>query len=146
MGGIGKAIGGALKTVGSIAGKVGEIAGKVADIGGKVLNVLQNPMEALTKPLKDLAGKALDKLPFGLGKLAKPLAEKLIDGAASFLSKGPLGSLGILGQAAKTVGDVVKVAETVKGVADKVGAFANNPLGQANFQNIMAFSHAAHIF
>jgi len=138
LGGIGKFISGAAKTVGGIAGKV-------ADIGGKALSIIQKPMEALTSPVKQLAGGLLDKLPFGLGKIAKPFVDKLIDGAASFLAGGPLGGLGFLGKAAKTIQDVVKIAETVKGVADKVGAFANNPLGQANFQNIMAYSHAQHI-
>lgn len=139
-------MGGALKAVSSFASKVSDIAGKVADIGGKVLNVIQKPMDALTSPIKNLAGGLLDKLPFGLGKIVKPFADKLIDGAASFLSKGPLGGLSILGKAAKTVGDVTNIAETVKGVADKVGAFANNPLGQGNFQNIIAFAQAQHIF
>ncbi len=38
-----------------------------------------------------------------------------------------------------------KIAETVKGVADKVGAFANNPLGQLNFQNILAHAQASFV-
>jgi hypothetical protein len=133
------------KAIGGIAKTVGGIAGKVADIGGKVLNVIQKPMDMLTSPIKKLAGGLLDKLPFGLGKIAKPFVDKLIDGAAGFLAGGPLGSLGFLGKAAKTIGDVVKLAETVKGVADKVGAFANNPLGQLNFQKIMAFAQAQHV-
>jgi hypothetical protein len=139
-------MGGVIKAIGNVAGKVASVAGKVADIGGKVLNVIQKPMEALTSPIKNMAGGLLDKLPFGLGKIVKPFADKLIDGAASFLSKGPLGGLSILGKAAKTVGDITNIAETVKGVADKVGAFTNNPLGQGNFQNIIAQAHAAHIF
>lgn len=138
LGGIGKAIGGIAKTVGGIAGKV-------ADIGGKALSIIQKPMDVLTSPIKNLAGGLLDKLPFGLGKIAKPFVDKLIDGAASFLAGGPLGGLGFLGKAAKTIQDVVKIAETVKGVADKVGAFTNNPTGLANFQNIMAFAQAQFI-
>ena len=138
LGGIGKAIGGIAKTVGGIAGKV-------ADFGGKALSIIQKPMDVLTAPVKKLAGGLLDKLPFGLGKIAKPFVEKLIDSGASFLAGGPLGGLGFLGKAAKTIQDVVKIAETVKGVADKVGAFTNNPLGQANFQNIIAHAQAALI-
>jgi hypothetical protein len=138
LGGIGKAIGGIAKTVGGIAGKV-------ADFGGKALSVIQKPLETLTAPVKKLAGGLLDKLPFGLGKIAKPFVEKLIDSGASFLAGGPLGGLGFLGKAAKTIQDVVKIAETIKGVADKVGAFANNPLGQANVQNLLAYAHAQHI-
>jgi phage-related protein len=138
LGGIGNFISGAAKTVSGIAGKV-------ADFGGKALSVIQKPMETLTAPVKKLAGGLLDKLPFGLGKIAKPFVEKLIDSGASFLASGPLGGLGFLGKAAKTVQDVVKIAETVKGIADKVGAFANNPLGQANAQNLLAYAHAQHI-
>lgn len=139
--GVVKSIG---KAVGKVAGKVGSIAGKVANIGGKVLNVIQKPLSVLTSPIKKLAGGLLDKLG-PVGQFLKPFAEKLIDGAAGFLAGGPLGSLGFLGKAAKTIGDIVKVAETVKGVADKVSAFTNNPLGQANFQNIMAHAHARFI-
>jgi hypothetical protein len=138
FGGIGKALGGIAKTVGGIAGKV-------ADIGGKALSIIQKPLDVLTGPVKQLAGGLLDKLPFGLGKIAKPFVDKLIDGAAGFLAGGPLGTLGTLGKVAKTVGDVVKIAETVKGVADKVGAFANNPLGQLNFQNILANAQAKFV-
>jgi len=135
----------ALKTVGNVASKVSDIAGKVADIGGKILNVVQKPLSELTGGIKNLAGGLLDKLPFGLGNLVKPLADKLIDNAASFLAKGPLAATGILGKAAKTVGDVVKVAEGIKGVADKVGAL-DNALAQGNFQQLIAAAHAAHIF
>jgi hypothetical protein len=138
LGGIGKAIGGIAKTVGGIAGKV-------ADFGGKALSIIQKPMDALTAPIKNLAGGLLDKLPFGLGKIAKPFVDKLIDSGASFLAGGPLGGLGFLGKAAKTIQDVVKIAETVKGVADKVGAFTNNPTGLGNFQNIIAHAQAALI-
>jgi hypothetical protein len=138
LGGIGKAIGGIAKTVGGIAGKV-------ADFGGKALSIIQKPMEALTAPIKNLAGGLLDKLPFGLGKIAKPFVDKLIDSGASFLAGGPLGGLGFLGKAAKTIQDVVKIAETVKGVADKVGAFTNNPTGLNNFQNIIAQAQAAFV-
>jgi phage-related protein len=123
LGGITKAIGGIAKTVGGIAGK----------------------MDALTSPIKNLAGGLLDKLPFGLGKLVKPFADKLIDGAASFLAGGPLGGLGFLTKAAKTIQDITKIAETVKGVADKVGAFTNNPTGLSNFQNIIAAAQAAFV-
>ncbi len=123
----------------NIAGKVGGIASKVADIGGKVLNVLQKPMEALAGPIKKLAGGLLDKLPLGLGKLVKPIADKLIDSAGSWLSSNVLGGMSFLGKAAKTVKDVVGIAETVKGVSDKVGALSSS-VAQSNFQKMMAFA------
>jgi hypothetical protein len=132
-------MGNVLKAVGNFASKVGSIAGKVADIGGKVLNVIQKPMEALTGPIKKLAGGLLDKLPFGLGKFIKPVAEKLIDNAGSWLSSNVLGGMGFLSKAAKTVKDVVGIAETVKNVSDKVGALTDS-VAQGNFQKMMAFA------
>ncbi|WP_224240626.1 hypothetical protein [Hyalangium gracile] len=133
-----------LKGIGKVASTVGKIAGKVANIGGKVLNIINKPMEALTSPIKKLAGGVLDKLPFGLGKMIKPFADKFIDGAASFLSGNVLGGLGVLGKAAKTVGDVVNIAEKVKGVADKVGAFSNDA-ATGNWQNIIARTQAQFV-
>lgn len=138
-------LGGITKAIGGIAKTVGGIAGKVADIGGKALSVIQKPMDLLTSPVKKLAGGLLDKLPFGLGKIAKPFVDKLIDGGASLLAGGPLGGLGFLTKAAKTIGDIVKIAETVKGVADKVGAFTNNPAGLSNIQNIFAAAQAQFV-
>jgi hypothetical protein len=126
--------------LGKLAGKVSEVAGKVIDFGGKALSIIQKPLDVLTSPIKKLAGGLLDKLPLGLGNFLKPVVEKLIDSAAGFLAGGPLGGVGILTKAAKTVGEIVKVAETVKGVADKVGALAN-PVAQGNFQQLVAAAH-----
>lgn len=132
----------AFKTIGNIASKVGDIAGKVANIGSKVLNVISKPMEALTSPIKNLVGGFLDKLPFGLGKMIKPFAEKFIDGAASFLSKNVLGGLGVMSKAAKTVGDITNIAEKVGSVASKVGAFSND-IATGNWQQLIAHAHGA---
>jgi len=138
-------MGGVVKGITNFAKKVGDIAGGVANIANKALSFIQKPLDVLTQPIKGMVGGLLDKLPFGLGNFIKPLAEKLIDGAAGFLAGGPLGGLGILGKAAKTIGDIAKIAETVKGVADKVGALGTPP-AQQNFQNLMAWSQAQHVY
>lgn len=128
--------------VGDIAGKVGGIASKIADIGGKAINLISQPLEKLTSPIKNLVGGFLSKLPFGLGKLAQPFADKFIDGAGSFLQKNVLGGLGILTKATKTAGDIANIAETVGGVAQKVGAFSNQA-SQFNIQNLFAHAQGA---
>jgi hypothetical protein len=134
MGGIGK-------IVSKVASTVGKIAGGVANIAGKALNFVQNPVGALAGGLKGIAGGLLDKLPFGLGKLAKPFVDKFIDSGASMLSKGPLAGLNKLTQFAPTVKTIGDIATTVKQGADKVGALASQP-AQQNFQNLMAYGQA----
>lgn len=111
---------------------------------GKALDFISKPLEAITSPIKGLVGGLLDKLPGGIGEFLKPIANTLIDNAAGFLAGGPLGALGSLGQAAKTFGDVAKIAETFKGAGDAVGALTSKP-AQDNFQNILAFAQAALI-
>jgi hypothetical protein len=139
-----KSIGKIAGKVGDIAGKVGGIASKIANIGNKAINLIKAPLETLTNPIKKLAGGFLDKLPFGLGKMIKPFADKFIDGAGSFLQKNVLGGLGILTKATKTAGDIANIAETVKGVADKVGAFSTSA-AQFNIQNLFAHAHASKV-
>ncbi|MDC0712180.1 hypothetical protein POL68_27180 [Stigmatella sp. ncwal1] len=142
---VGKAVGKVAETVGNVAGKVADVAKGVVNIGSQVLNFASKGLGALTQPIKDLAGGFLDKLPFGLGKFLKPLAEGLIDNAASFLS-GPVNAgVGLLSKALPTVSKIADFASTIKGVADQVGALAN-PLAQQNFANTIASSHAQHIF
>jgi hypothetical protein len=137
MGGIGK-------VVGSIAKTVSSVAGGVANIAGKALSFVQNPMGAIAGGLKGLAGGLLDKLPFGLGNLAKPFVDKFIDSGASMLSQGPLAGLNKLTQFAPTVKSIADIATTVKNGADKVGALATQP-AQQNFQNMMAYAQGALI-
>ncbi|AFE07858.1 hypothetical protein D7V80_40845 [Corallococcus sp. CA054B] len=134
MGGIGK-------IVSSVAKTVSNIAGGVANIAGKALNFVQNPVGALAGGLKGIAGGLLDKLPFGLGNLAKPFVDKFIDSGASMLSQGPLAGLNKLTQFAPTVKSIADIATTVKQGADKVGALASQP-AQQNFQNLMAYGQA----
>lgn len=138
-------IGNIVKSVTSAASKIGDIAHKVADIGGKAVNILSKPEEFVSGFVKKAAGGLLDKLPFGLGKIAKPFADKLIDHGLSLLDKGPLGSVfEFAKKLAPKVGQLADFAETVKGLADKVGAFTNPTVGQSVTQNLQEMFSSAH--
>ena len=130
LGGIGKAIGGIARTV-----------GKVADVVGKVTSFIQKPLDQIMAPVKKLVGGALDKLPFGIGNFVKPFADKFLDKALSFVAGGPLGGLGLLTKAMPTIKKLADLAETVGGIAKKVGD-ALPPQGGINLQNIFAHAHA----
>lgn len=135
-------LGGVLNKVKDIAGKVGEFAGKVADVAGKAVKIMEAPQEVVGGFLKKAAGGLLDKLPFGLGKMAGPFVDKLIDNGLSFLAKGPLaGVMAAMTKFAPTVGAIADVAEKVKKAADKVQAF-EIPEALQNFQEITAKAHA----
>jgi phage-related protein len=132
--------------VGNIASTVSKVAGGVANIAGKAMEFLNKPIGELIAPVAKFVGDKVGQLPF-VGKFLGPIAENLIkDGAASFLGSGPLGGLGFLSKLAPNIQAIGDIATKVKGIADKVGAFANNPVGLGNFQNIMAHAHAARVF
>lgn len=130
LSGIGKALGGVARTV-----------SKVADVVGKVTNFIQKPLDQIMAPVKKLVGGALDKLPFGIGNFIKPFADKFLDKALSFVAGGPLGGLGLLSKAMPTIKKLADLAETVGGIAKKVGD-ALPPQGGINLQNIFAHAHA----
>ena len=130
IGKIGKALGGIAKTVSNIAGKV-------ADVAGKAVKIMQAPEQALSGFIKKAAGGLLDKLPFNLGNMIKPFAEKVIDGAMSMLSKSNLGSLfEFAKKLAPKVGQLADFAEKVKQTADKVGTFTNPAIGSSAMNNM----------
>jgi hypothetical protein len=134
---IGKAIGGIAKTVSNIAGKV-------ADVAGKAVKIMQAPEQALSGFIKKAAGGLLDKLPFNLGNMIKPFAEKVIDGAMSMLSKSNLGSLfEFAKKLAPKVGQLADFAEKVKQTADKVGTFTNPAIGSSAMNNMREMFSAA---
>jgi hypothetical protein len=146
MGGIGKLVSKVTDTIGKVAGTVSKVAGGVANIAGKAMEFLNKPIGELVAPIAKFVGDKVGQLPF-VGKFLGPIAENLIkDGAASFLGGGTLGSLGFLSKLAPNIQAIGDIATKVKGIADKVGAFANNPVGLGNFQNIMAHAHAARVF
>jgi phage-related protein len=125
-------------TVSNVAGKVSDIAKGATSIGEKILNFVSKPMSELAAPIKEKVGGFLSKLPFGLGEKLAPLANKVIDGAASWLS-GPANAVAnIIGKALPTVKKVAEWAEMLKSVSDRVGALTN-PVAQNNFQNQMAY-------
>jgi phage-related protein len=132
------------KAVGNVAGKVADVAKGATSIGQKILNFVSKPMSEVLAPVKEKVGGFLDKLPFGLGNMLKPLAEKAFDKAASWLS-GPANAVAaFIGKALPTVQKVADFAEQLRAVSDKVGGL-QNPIAQSNFQNQMAYAHAQHV-
>ena len=141
---IGKVIGGIAKTVGNVASKVADVAGKVADVAGKAVKIMQAPEQALSGFIKKAAGSLLDKLPFNLGNMIKPFAEKVIDGGMAMLSKSNLGSIfEFAKKLAPKVGQLADFAEKVKGAADKVGTFTNKTVGDSSLNNMRQLFSAA---
>jgi hypothetical protein len=144
LGSIGKAIGGIAKTVGDVASKVGEFAGKVADVAGKAVKILQAPEEALGGFIKKAAGGLLDKLPFNLGNMIKPFANKVIDGGLALLSKSNLGSVfEFAKKLAPKVDQLANFAEAIQGAAKKVDAFADGVAGESSLGNVQELFSAA---
>jgi hypothetical protein len=138
LSGIGKVFSG----IKNVANKVGDIAGKVAEIGGKAVKILQAPEEAIGGFVKKAAGGLLNKLPFGLGKIAEPFVNKLIDKGLDFLSKGPLGGIfEFAKKLAPKVDQLADFAEVVSKKAKQVGGFELPGVAE-NLQNIFARSQA----
>jgi hypothetical protein len=109
------------------------------------MEFLKKPVGELMGPIAKMVGEKVGKLPF-VGKFLGPIAENLMkQGATSLLGEGPLGGIGFLAKLAPKIEDLTKVAQTVKKAADKVGAFAENPFGLENFQNIIAQRHGAMV-
>jgi hypothetical protein len=133
------------ETVEKGAEKVSGIAGGIANIGTKALELFKKPVGEIVEPIAKFIGEKAGKVPF-FGKFLGPIAENLVkQGATALLGEGPLGGIGFLAKLAPKIEDLVKVAETVKKAADKVDAFAENPFGLQNFQNIIAQRHASMV-
>ena len=134
-------IGGAIS---SVAKGVSNVAGTVGNIAGNVKNLLSAPLSQLAAPIKGLVGKALDKLPFGIGNFIKPFAEKFMDKGLSALSGKTLGGLGILAKAMPTVGKIADLATKIADVANKFSQDFGQQ-GKLNLANIFAHAHAQKI-
>lgn len=141
MGFLGK-IGKVFDGIKNVAGKVASFAGKVADIGGKAVKILSAPQEAISGFVKKAAGGLLDKLPFGLGKIAKPFVDKLVDHGLGFLSKGPLGSMfEFAKKLAPKVDQLADFAEVVSKKAKEVQGW-ELPGVQENLGEVFSFAQA----
>ena len=135
-------VGSIMKGIKNVASTVGNIASTVANVAGKAVKILEAPQQVIGDFAKKALGGLADKLPFGLGKIAKPFIDKLVDGGLSLLAKGPLA--GIFTAATKLapkVKDIADIAETVSGAAKKVGAF-ELPQALQNAQEIFSYAHA----
>jgi hypothetical protein len=135
-------VSGLVSGITNAAKKIGDIAHKVADVGGKVVNILSKPEEALSGFVKKAAGGLLDRLPFGLGNMLKPVADKLIDNGLSLLDKGPLsGVMAFAKKIAPNVKQLADFAETVSKKAQDVGAF-QFPSSLSNLQEMFSSAQA----
>ena len=139
-----KSIGSFVNKAAGFVGKAADVAGKVAGGLGKITDFLKKPLSEITKPLSGLVGKALDKLPFGIGKFIKPFADKFMQNGLSALAQGPLAGLGKLASKMPDFGKLADLAKTVSDVAGKVQQDVS-PEGKLNFQNIFAQAQAALI-
>lgn len=116
---------------GGFVSKAAGGVGTVADTVGKVTDFLQKPLSKLMEPIAGLVDKALDKLPFGIGKFVKPFADKFMNNALSTVASGPLGGLGVLAKAMPTIGKLGDRAHQVSDIAGKVGGLTS-PQGPSN--------------
>lgn len=145
MGAIGKVVSKVTDTVGKVAQTVSKVAGGIANIGGKAMEFLKKPVSELMNPISKFIGEKVGSIPF-VGKFLQPAVEGLLkQGATALLGEGPLGGLGFLAKLAPKLADLTKLAQTVQKWADKVGGFAQNPVGLENFQNIIAQRHGAMV-
>ena len=138
-GGIAGALGGIGKAVGGLANGLSGIAGKIGSALGQVSGLVDKAMSAITGPLKGMIGGLLDKLPFGIGQLAKPFVDKFIDNGLAMVAGGPLGGVASMLGKAGTVGKLADMVETVRTGAKTVGDIAE---GRFNAQQMAAFAQA----
>ena len=127
--------------VGRVFRSVTRAVGRVAGFVTKGLDFLQKPLSVLTKPLSGMLGKVLDKLPFGIGKLVKPLVDKFLNNALSFLAPGGVGLLGALTKAVPSLSKLTDIAKTVGDVAGGISKLTN-PQAQSNITEIFAFAQS----
>lgn len=130
---------GFLGGVGRFFSRAVGFVGRAASFVQKGLDFIQKPIsELISKPLSGLMGKVLDKLPFGIGKFVKPLVDKFLNNALSFLAPG---GMGILGALTKAIPSLSKLNDMVKTVGDVVGGInkLNLPQAQSNITELVAF-------
>src|SRR5512146_655369 len=119
--------------------------GRAASIVQKGLDFIQKPLnELISKPLSGLLGKVLDKLPFGIGKFVKPLVDKFLNNALSFLAPGGIGLLGALTNAVPSLSKLNDIAKTVGDVVGGINKL-DLPQAQSNVTEIFASAQAALI-
>ncbi len=122
--------------------KIGKTALNVVK---KVTSFIQAPLDMITKPFKSLIGKVCDKLPFGLGNLIKPFADKFLSSAVGYLAGGPLGGfLATLDKMKPTAQILGGVADCLDGsMKDGLGSLSKMPM--SNIRNAFAFTQAKNL-
>lgn len=121
---------------------IGKVLSKVTSFANKALSFIKAPLAAITKPLTDVVGKVLDKLPFGLGKLAKPFVETFMTQGLAWLAGGPLGGfMSLLGKIAPTAEKIVGILNTADQAIN--GGLRNmQQPALENAQNAIAYTQA----
>jgi hypothetical protein len=113
-------------------------------IADGVLGFLKAPVDSITKLVAPMMDKLLDKLPFGLGSLVKPFAEKFLGSAVGWLARGPLsGVMNFLGKCEPTVEKLDGILHTLDKAVN--GFIGLPPPALDNVRNIAAFEHARRI-
>jgi hypothetical protein len=89
---------------------IGKVLSSVTKFANKALSIIKAPMDFITKPLSNVVGKVLDKLPFGLGKVVKPFVDTFLNQGLAWLAGGPLGGfMSLLNKIAPTAEKIVDV-------------------------------------
>lgn len=112
------------------------------------LNLATKPFSMvakLTAPLTKIAGKILNKLPFG--RFVAPFVQQFLSNPMAFMAGGPLGMFGMLaGEAANGKGGGISglLSMVTKGLG---GPLANllSPQALNNVANLSAHAHASRI-
>jgi hypothetical protein len=130
---------------GNIGKAIGGFVHKATSFADKALSILKAPLDFITKPIQGLMDKVLDKLPFGLGNLVKPFADKFLSMGINWLAAGPLGGLmSTLSTVAGVAGKVDDVLHTVDSALNGGIASLPDPAKQ-NAQNAFAFTQAQEL-
>ena len=124
---------------------IGNIVSKASGIVSKVSDFIKSPAESITKLVSPLIDKVANKLPFGLGKVVAPFAQKFLGTAVNWLAQGPLA--GVFGMLQKVSPTVEKLSGFLKS-ADKLlnGGLKSLPQpAKENVANVAAYNHARAI-
>ena len=132
---------GLMRRVGRAFRRVGRVFRRVGGFAKKALGTITKPLSKLTKPFQKIIGKVLDKLPFGLGKIAKGFLGQFLNNPLGLLAGPILGPLGGLLGKAGNLGQIFNMGNMLQGTA----AFAN-PMGRHNFAQMSAFNAARLMF
>jgi len=123
-------------------GKIGGFISKAAGFVSKAVDFVKKPFDMIQNAASGLISKLASKLPFGLGKIAGPLLQKLLPVAMNFLMPGGVGALSGLFKAANTVG---KFADMAKQAGGFLQGLDGGGKGLGNLQEIATHAFAQNL-